>query len=222
MSFVRVTGDLTVLGTHNLPAAFGCRPPPRLWLLGSSPPLVDSSLFLCWFLPVLTVLSDAPGLLSGSLPLRTLSPGSASSPLTVPPAQSPSTASFVYSVICLASSPGCLNRHLKLTTPNNKLLISARQPVSLQLFPISVNGKALLTVGQPKTLELSAPSFTHRHVLSTLTLRRGLGPAAPALCHLAPKSVHEDLRERFSRQPPRSPPCACPCSQTVFSAREPQ
>lgn len=217
-----MTSPPTVLGTYNLPAAFGW----QTTALSSASGLFSSTggflLIPLLVLARLTVLSDAPGLLSGSLPLRTLSPGAASSPLTVPPAQSPSTASFVYSVICLASSPGCLNRHLKLSTPNNKILISAPQPVSLQLFPISVNGKAVLTVGQPKTLELSAPSFTHRRVLSTLALRRGLGPAAPALCHLAPKSVHEDLRERFSRQPPRSPPCACPCSQRVFSAREPQ
>ena len=99
----------TVLSTYNLPAAFGW----QITASSSAAGLFSSTggflLVPLLVLAPLTVLSDAPGLLlSGSLPLRTLSPGAASSPLTVSPAQTPSAASFVYSVICLASSPGCL------------------------------------------------------------------------------------------------------------------
>lgn len=182
----------TVLSTYNLPATFGWQITAHLRLLGSSPPLVDSSLFIPFAgfsLPYCA--PDAPGpLLSGSIPPHTL-PRSCLQPSDCLSSPDPLRSQFCLLSHLFGLLPWMSNRHLRLCAPNNKLLISAPNLFPFRLMRISVMARLFLQLVTPRPW--SSPHL--RSHLSTCAVHSSFhgawsGSSAPALCHLAPKSVH--------------------------------
>lgn len=142
----------TVLSTYNLPATFG-------WQITASSPAAGLFSSTGGFLLIYSLAGSCPSYCAPGCtrpPPLWVYP----SPHTLPrsclqPSDCLSSPDPLRSQFCLLSHlfgllPWMSNRHLRLCAPNNKLLISAPQPVSLRLMRISVMARLFLQLVTPR------------------------------------------------------------------------